>query len=197
MWGADGTASGSAMKDRTFNAVSQRILPGQTGRVATGRRPLGREEVVWVRPGRCPGGCGGTQRWQFLARTRVHRCRSSGLDRQDGGEWEGAYPLTRWSNPYSDSRLAQMSACVRMGVLLEGGGPRAAGAWSGAIRLRSETGRAIGSPARAVTAPRGHYGRARRYRWRWRAGRGWDQGRQPVQECEGERRLPEGSRLGE
>jgi hypothetical protein len=46
-------------KDRACNAVSQRTLPGRTGRVATGRRPLGREAVVWVRPGRCSGGCGG------------------------------------------------------------------------------------------------------------------------------------------
>ena len=38
------------MKDTTFNAVAQRILPGQTRRVATGRRPLGREEVVWLHP---------------------------------------------------------------------------------------------------------------------------------------------------
>jgi hypothetical protein len=67
-------------KDRTFNAVSQRILPGQTGRVATGRPPLGREEVVVARPGRCPGGCG--------------RC--SGVPRWTRGTRKAAPPLPGW-----------------------------------------------------------------------------------------------------
>jgi hypothetical protein len=59
-------------KDRTFNTVSQRILPGRTGRVATGRPPLGREEVVWVRAGRWPGGCwGDAEEAVLIGRTRV------------------------------------------------------------------------------------------------------------------------------
>ena len=65
--------------------------PGGEGATAAG---TGRGRLGWPWPG--SGELWGTQRWQSFARTRVHRCRSTGLDRQDGAEWEGAYPLTRW-----------------------------------------------------------------------------------------------------
>jgi hypothetical protein len=43
-------------------------------------------------------------------RTRVHRRRSSGLDRQDGAKWEGAYQLTRWSSSCSGRGLLRANA---------------------------------------------------------------------------------------
>ena len=41
------------------------------------RSARGREEVVRVDPGRCPSGCGGTQRWQSFATTLGLSNRSS------------------------------------------------------------------------------------------------------------------------
>ena len=71
--------------------------------LAKGRGPLGRGEVVWVRPGRCPGGYAGRRGPQFLARTRSTGSRSNGLDRQGGRAWERR-PLARSSTSYSDRR---------------------------------------------------------------------------------------------
>ena len=44
-----------------------------------------------------PGGCGGAE-VAVLSPYASPPVPVNGLDRQDGGEWKGAYQLTRWSN---------------------------------------------------------------------------------------------------
>jgi hypothetical protein len=125
----DGTASGSAMKDRTFNAVSQRILPGQTGRRGNGRwdgkSSFGSALVsVRVAVGGRRGGavlCAGRESTDAgpVALT-AGRC--------EVGRRLPAHPLVGLTRVRPD------------GVLLADGGPRAPGAWRDAFRLRSGTG---------------------------------------------------------
>ena len=68
-------------------SVATQILPGRTGRVATGRPPLdGKRSFGFALAGMRMAV--GAQRWQLLARTR-------GLAGKVGVE--GAYQLTRWA----------------------------------------------------------------------------------------------------
>jgi hypothetical protein len=85
-------------KDRKFNGSLQQVLLLRTGRPVVGWSERGWAEGFRADPGRVSGGCRGfwvTDRRGPGARTRVRRCRSSHLDRQEASEWEGAYPLTR------------------------------------------------------------------------------------------------------
>ena len=80
----------------------QQVLVRRTGRSVIWWSAQRRDVGVWAGPGRVSGGCRGcgvtdrrTDQRAAGARTRVPRCRSSHLDRQEASEWEGAYPLTR------------------------------------------------------------------------------------------------------
>jgi hypothetical protein len=52
------------------------------GETSGGRPPLGREKVVWVRPGRCSGWLCGDAEVAVLSPDASQRCRSSGLAKQ-------------------------------------------------------------------------------------------------------------------
>jgi hypothetical protein len=91
----------------------------------------------------------------------VRLCQPGCSDRQEQeGKRLPAHPQTHSYARRSSLRRVRASG---WNPFSEGRGSRAAGPWRGAISLRSGTGRAIGSPARAVTGHGGeHEGRERR-----------------------------------